>query len=71
MPQHSLPQIQSIQYASPGWLELALNPDVADQFAKVLGIYLVAPVAVTATYNRLHKFTTCLIHLFFMTIKYV
>lgn len=50
-----IPQIQSIQYASPGWLELALNPDVADQFAKVLGIYLGAPVAATAIYNRLHK----------------
>lgn len=52
------PQISSIQYASPGWLELALNPDVAVQFAKVLGVYLSAPVAVAAAYKKLHKIYT-------------
>ena len=49
------PQVKSIQYASPGWIDLALNPDVAMQFAKVLGIYLGIPIAIAETYKRLHK----------------
>lgn len=53
-----LPQIKSIQYASPGWLDLALNPEVATQFAKVIGIYLGTPVAVAQTYKHLHKIYT-------------
>lgn len=53
-----LPQIKSIQYASPGWMDLALNPEVALQFAKVIGIYLGTPVAVGETYKRLHKIYT-------------
>ncbi|GHF91574.1 hypothetical protein [Thalassotalea marina] len=48
------PQIKSIHYASPGWLDLALNVDVALQFAKVLGIYLGAPLAVAQTYKKLY-----------------
>lgn len=48
------PQIKSIQYASPGWIDLALNPEVAKQFATVLAIYLGAPVAVAEAYKRLH-----------------
>ena len=49
------PQIESIQYVSPGWLELALNPNVAEQFARVLAIYLTTPVATAVAYNKLHK----------------
>ncbi|MEM8496390.1 MAG: hypothetical protein AAF542_00115 [Pseudomonadota bacterium] len=49
------PQITSISYASPGWIELALNLETATQFAKVLAIYLGAPVAVATTYKKLHK----------------
>jgi len=49
------PQIKSIQYASPGWLELALNPEVATQFATVLGVFLGSIVTTAETYKRLHK----------------
>lgn len=50
-----LPQIDSIKYASPGWLDLILNIDVAIQFAKSLAVYLSAPIAAAETYKRLHK----------------
>lgn len=49
------PTIKSIQYNSPGWIDLALNPDVAVQFAKVIGIYLGSIVTVAATYKKLHN----------------
>lgn len=49
------PQIKSIQYASPGWIELALNSEVALQFAKVLGIYLSGIVATAQAYKSLYK----------------
>jgi hypothetical protein len=49
------PQINSIHYASPGWLELALNPEVATQFAKVLGIYLGGIVLTAGAYKSLYK----------------
>ena len=49
------PQINSIQYASPGWIELALDPEVATQFAKVLAIYLSATVATATAYKKLYK----------------
>ncbi len=49
------PQIKAITYASPGWIDLALNPDVATQFAKVLGVYLGAPVVALGSYKKLYK----------------
>lgn len=49
------PQVKSIHYASPGWLDLALNPDVAAQFAKVLSIYLGSIVATAGVYKSLYK----------------
>jgi hypothetical protein len=53
------PQVNSIHYSSPGWLELALNTDVALQVAKSVGIYL-ATLASTGgglyvSYQKLHK----------------
>jgi hypothetical protein len=53
------PQVKSIQYNSPGWIELALNPDVALQVAKSVGIYI-ATMASTGgglyvSYQKLHK----------------
>lgn len=50
-----LPQIDSIKYSSPGWLDLILNLDVAIQFAKSLAVYLSAPIAAAESYKRLHK----------------
>ena len=49
------PQIASIQYASPGWLDILLNPDVALQVAKSVGILLGAGVAAIETYKRIDK----------------
>lgn len=53
------PRIKSIQYASPGWIELSLNPDVAMQVATSLGIYLTATTSIGASllfsYKKLHK----------------
>lgn len=50
-----LPQIDSITYASPGWIDLILNVDVAIQLAKSLSVYMGASIAVAETYKRLHK----------------
>jgi hypothetical protein len=53
------PRVKSIQYASPGWIELALNPDVAMQVAKSIGIYMAAVTSSGATialsYKKLHE----------------
>ena len=49
------PQIKSIHYASPGWIELTLNLEVATQFAKVLAIYLGSAAGVAEIYRRLYK----------------
>lgn len=53
------PKIKSIQYASPGWIELALNPDVAMQVAKSVGIYMASitgtGASVVLAYKKLHK----------------
>jgi len=49
------PQIVSIQYASPGWLDLLLNPDVALKVAKSIGILLGAGVTAAATYKQINK----------------
>lgn len=49
------PQIKSIHYASPGWIELALNAEVATQFAKVIGIYLGSIIAVSQAYKKLYS----------------
>jgi len=49
------PQIASIQYASPGWIDILLNPDVAIQVAKSLGILLGAGVAAVEAYKRIDR----------------
>ena len=52
------PQINSIHYASPGWLDLGLNPEVALQFAKVMGIFISGAggvVSVAEVYKKLYK----------------
>ena len=49
------PTIKSIQYASPGWIELFLNPDVAMQVAKSVGILLGAGVAAVEAFKRIDK----------------
>jgi hypothetical protein len=34
------PDVSSIHYASPGWIDLILNPEIAFQISKSVGIYL-------------------------------
>lgn len=52
---HDKPQVNSITYSSPGWIELVLNVEVATQFAKVMGIYLSAPIVALGAYKSLYK----------------
>lgn len=49
------PTINAIQYASPGWIELLLNPDVAMQVAKSVGILLGTGVAAVEAFKRIDK----------------
>lgn len=49
------PKIASIQYASPGWIDIFLNPDVALQVAKSVGILLGAGVAAIEAFKRVDK----------------
>ena len=49
------PTIVSIQYSSPGWIDLLLNPDVALQVAKSVGILLGAGVAAIEALKRIDK----------------
>lgn len=49
------PKVASIQYASPGWIDLIMNPDVALQVAKSLGIYLGLGVTAVEAYKRIDK----------------
>lgn len=49
------PTIASIQYASPGWIDILLNPDVALQVAKSVGILLGAGIAAIEALKRVDK----------------
>ncbi|MBW2742160.1 MAG: hypothetical protein JRE64_25730, partial [Deltaproteobacteria bacterium] len=55
IPFHHRPTIASIQYASPGWIDILLNPDVALQVAKSVGILLGAGVAAVEAIKRIDK----------------
>lgn len=55
VPSEYRPTIYSIQYASPGWLDLILNPDIAFQIAKSLGIYLGLSITAAKTYSTIYK----------------
>lgn len=49
------PQIKSISYASPGWLDIFLNVDVAIQVAKSVGVLAGSAVAATKAYATIMK----------------
>ena len=49
------PQIASIQYASPGWMDILLNPNVALQVAESVGILLGAGVAAAEAFKRIDR----------------
>ncbi|WP_027390275.1 hypothetical protein [Chrysiogenes arsenatis] len=55
VPIHDRPRIRSIQYASPGWLDLFLNVDVAIQVAKSVGVLLGAAGSAALTYKGIYK----------------
>lgn len=50
-----LPRISSIQYASPGWIDLFLNQDVAIQIAKSLSVFMGSAVAATHAYKSIYS----------------
>ena len=56
VPPHHRPTIKSISYASPGWLDLLLNPDVALQVAKSVGILAGSVVAAAKAYATAMKY---------------
>jgi hypothetical protein len=49
------PKIAAIQYASPGWLDILLNPNVAIQIAKSVSILLSTGVATVEAFKRIDK----------------
>jgi hypothetical protein len=55
IPYEHRPEIARIQYASPGFMDILLNPDVALKLAESVGILLGIGVAATETYKRIHK----------------
>lgn len=58
VPAAERPTIKSISYASPGWLDIFLNPDVAIQVAKSVGILAGSAVAASKAYATSMKFLT-------------
>ncbi|WP_417667524.1 hypothetical protein [Pseudidiomarina sp.] len=55
IPKEDTPKIAEIKYASPGWIDLFMNPDVALQVAKSVGILVGAGVAAVEGYKRIDK----------------
>lgn len=55
VPRKERPKIYSIQKSSPGWLDLALNVDVAIQVAKSLGVLLGSAVTAAKAYSSIQK----------------
>ena len=56
VPRHHQPSITSISYGSPGWLDILLNPDVALQVAKSVGILSGSTVAAAKAYAYCMKY---------------
>jgi hypothetical protein len=55
VPKKHRPTIAAIQYASPGFIDILLDPVIALQVAKSVGIFLGTGVVMTETYARVHK----------------
>lgn len=55
IPWHHRPRIKAIQKASPGWLDLFLNADVAIEVAKSVGALSGAGVAAAKAYASIKK----------------
>jgi hypothetical protein len=55
IPKQHRPTVQSIQYASPGWIDLLINPDVALKVAQSVGILLGAGVTAVEAFKQIDK----------------
>lgn len=55
VPHEHRPTVARIQYASPGFMDIFLNPDVALQVAKSAGIFFGMGVTAVETYKRIYK----------------
>ncbi len=55
VPTENRPIISSIHYASPGWLDLLLNPEIALQISKSVAIYLGVLFTAAKTYSKIYK----------------
>ena len=49
------PKIAEIKYASPGWIDLLMNPEVALKVAKSLGVLIGTGVAAVEAFKRIDK----------------
>ena len=56
VPVKERPTVKSISYASPGWLDVLLNPEVAIQVAKSVGILAGSAVAAAKAYTSTMKY---------------
>jgi hypothetical protein len=56
VPPRFRPAVKAISYASPGWLDILLNPDVALQVAKSVGILAGSAVAAAKAYATSMKY---------------
>ncbi|MCA3159976.1 MAG: hypothetical protein IOC38_20045 [Burkholderia sp.] len=56
VPPRHRPEVKAISYASPGWLDLFLNVDVAIQVAKSVGILAGSAVAAAKAYATVMKY---------------
>jgi hypothetical protein len=56
VPVEERPTIRSISYASPGWLDIVLNPDVAIQVAQSVGILAGTTVTAAKAYATSMKY---------------
>ena len=56
VPRRHRPSITSISYGSPGWLDILLNPNVAFQVAKSVGILFGSAVAAAKAYAACMKY---------------
>jgi hypothetical protein len=55
IPNNHRPTIQSIQYASPGWIDLLINPDVAIQVAQSVGVLLGTGVTAAESFKQIDR----------------
>lgn len=56
VPRRDRPVVKAISYASPGWLDIFLNPEVAIQVAKSVGILATSSVAAAKAYASAMKY---------------